>query len=307
VASREARAVLVESGDAGYAGYDAQLDGLIQRRPPEEARHDSVAASGLASIETYLRGTLADGVLPASATLAWQRRKIEVALGAWATLRHDVEALARLPSPATPAPPPPVTPAVIPAPPLVAFVEPHPEAIAQLVAMVEQASRGLTALGTIDAPPPTSIAGAALGALRTCLAVALREANDEPLDPDESARLAELPALLVELEARLAPVRASERPLVADVHADAANARVLEEAVGAIDDLFLVVREPGTARLVLALGASLAHHELVQPAALRLGDGEWRARLAASPPPRAPWTSAYVVSAPSAGEVDGGR
>jgi hypothetical protein len=87
----------------------------------------------------------------------------------------------------------------------------------------------------------------------------------------------------------LEPAGAADVPLVTDVHEDLPSARVLEEAIGRVEQAWMIVREPGTHRLWLAFGAALPHAELVQPAAARLSDGAWRARLASDgdPPPDA--------------------
>jgi hypothetical protein len=59
----------------------------------------------------------------------------------------------------------------------------------------------------------------------------------------------------------------------------------------------MVVREPGTRRYWLAIGASVPHVELDQPMARRLTDGEWRARLARDGEPSpGPLERAYVVA-----------
>ena len=131
--------------------------------------------------------------------------------------------------------------------------------------------------------------------LRACLAVALREANDEPFEAEQSQALAEMPAKLFDLEARLTASRGGERTLVAAVHEDrAAGLRVVEVATGAVDEMYLVVREPKTGRLVLAIGASLAAHECIEPGP-PITDGAYRARIAQRPLLRASWTAPYVV------------
>jgi hypothetical protein len=86
-----------------------------------------------------------------------------------------------------------------------------------------------------------------------------------------------------------------------DVHTDLGPARALEEATGDVDEIYIVLSEPKTARLVLAVGAAVSHYELVQPAALRLTDASWRARLqSGNAPPRDAFTRAYFVPPPTA-------
>jgi hypothetical protein len=285
----EARVVPLAKDGGARAVYDAALEALVRARPPEDEWHASVQASGLAAIHTYLMPSLADGAIPAGATSAWRRHKIEAALGAWTMLRHDGVPFTRLAVPAgaraasSPRARGPL-----------AFVEPHPEAIAQYVAMVEQAARGLAAIGAIDPPQKDSVYAEADALLRACLEAALHEANDEPL---ASATTSELPDRLAALEQRIDAARAGALPIAIDVHADLAGGTVLEEAIGGADDMYLVLREPSSGRLVLAVGAAIAHYEFTQPAPLLLTDEAWRARLAKSPPPRHAFTSAYLESA----------
>ena len=287
----EARTIVREIEPEEPEGYDAALAALVQRRPPEVARHGSLVWTGLDALSAYLGASTADGAVPASSTWAWRRRKVEVALGGWTTLRHDVVPFTRTAARPSVAPPPP-SPRVTP---VLGFVEPHPDAIARLVALVEQAARGLVAMGAIERPLPGSVPALALDLLRTSLAVALREANDEPLEPEQAQAVSEMPVRIAEMEARLGPTAAGDRALVIDVHEDRTSGRrVLEEALGRIDDLYVVLREPRSGRLVLAVGASLAHHELVE-AGPPLTDDAWRARVVAHPPLRAAWTAAYVV------------
>ena len=84
--------------------------------------------------------------------------------------------------------------------------------------------------------------------------------------------------------------------LIADVHTDLGAGRVLEEATGLLQDVLMVLPEPGTQRMLLVVGAGIAHYEFLQPAAERLSDTAWRAKLASSPAPaRDAFSRAYVV------------
>jgi hypothetical protein len=79
----------------------------------------------------------------------------------------------------------------------------------------------------------------------------------------------------------------------------------LVEATGDLDDLYVVVREPHSGRLVLTVGASASHYEITAAARDRPTDATWRAHLhGASPPERAPFTRDYL--APARDVVDAG-
>ena len=297
----EARPVLHETGDDAYERYDAVIDRMSERRAPEDAtlRHASLYASTLDAIGTFVTPSAADRGQAGAGTLAWRRRKLEAGLVAWTDLRHDATTFTRLPlDKSGTADPARTASATVPA-----FVEPHPEAIAKLVALVRQALRGLTAMDALAADSPArAILTEVDDLVWTALGIALREANDEPLTPQESAALASFPARFVGLESRLALTGSADATIAIDVHTDLGPARVLEEAIGYVDELYMVMAEPRTHRLVLAVGAALPHYEFVQPAALRLTDIGWRARLqAGSPPARDAYAKAYVIEkAPSA-------
>ena len=176
---------------------------------------------------------------------------------------------------------------------LPAFVEPHPEAIAKLVGLVRQIAHTLVAEGVLSSSSPS------LGVLHevddllwTALGAAVYETADESLPPRLDAALATFPARLLALDAALAD--AADVSLAAAVHIDAS--RALEEVTGRIDEMWLVMREPSTHRQWLALGASIPHYELVQPASRRQSDSTWRARLQTEgDPPPGPLERAYVV------------
>ena len=293
--SADARTILHDSGDDAYAGFDVALELSYQRRPSEEQRHTSLHMSALDAIATYLSGSRADTSQPAALGSAWRRRKLDVALGAWATLRHDGDAFTRLPSAkvtkggGVPAP------HSASAPRSPGFVEAHPEAIGKLVSFVRQARDGL-AVGGIANDSQAGIVLLEVDAmLSLCLRVALQEANDEAIGQEDAVAMVAMPARLAALDARLMGSRSADVTLAADVHLDVGSSRVLEEATGYLDDMYLLVREPVTGRMILAVGASIAHYELAQPASLRLSDGAWRARLGTSPPPRNSFTSVYLV------------
>ena len=306
LAPNEARGLLRESGDDAYERYDATLSDLSARRPAEGLRHDSLYASSLDALATYLGPSAADVSQPGASSVAWHRRKLEGTLAGWATLRHDALAFARFPLPndANPHPPPPS--------PLreegevVAFVEVHPEAIAKLLALVRQTTRGLRALGDVpeDSPARPTL-DAADHILADALAIARREADDLPLTAEEHDALAAFPERLAALEASLVASRAADASLAIDVHTDLVSSRALVEACGDLDDLYVAFREPRTNRLVLALGATASHYEVTEHARDRTTDSVWRARLhGPSPPARAAYTRFFLAPAPSPEPLD---
>ena len=285
--SGDARAILHTTGDDAYGQYADTLDRLTSARPPSGSieRHRTPYLSLLDAVETWLDPSIGDRVQPGASTAEWRARKAEVALDAWTALRHDTRPMARVQSTEVRLPAPEPSPSTVPV-----FVEPHPEAIAKLLAFVRQLERAMVAGGALPAHGAGVIVLDEVNDLLwDALGMATHEASDQPVPPDCAARMATLPARLRALEAVLEPAGAADVPLVTDVHEDLPSARVLEEAIGRVEQAWMIVREPGTHRLWLAFGAALPHAELVQPAGSRLSDGAWRARLASDgdPPPDA--------------------
>jgi hypothetical protein len=128
--------------------------------------------------------------------------------------------------------------------------------------------------------------------LKSLLALSIKELSNEPLAAQEYAWIRDI---AVALEQTVLGVQSlgMKTTLVADVHTDANSAMVLEEGVGQVDLVAVVIRQPdGT--LSLALGPVLSYYEFKWPMSDRLTDESWREKLAAQPAPRPAWTAAFV-------------
>jgi hypothetical protein len=283
--SAEARAQVHAAHDDAYAHYTETLDRLRLARPPEDSleRHRTPYLSMLDALETWLRPSVGDRVQPGAPTAEGRARKAAVALAAWTELRHDATAMSRVQVLDLRLAPPTIEDSTVPV-----FVEPHPEAIAKLLALVRQTERALLGSGTLPKnAPAVAVLDEVDDLLWTALGVAVHEAADRAVPPALTQAMVAFPAQIRALEAALAGSGAVEVPLVADVHTDRRSGQALEEAIGRVDELWTVMREPETHRLWLAVGASIPHVELVQPMAQRSSDAAWRARIAAEgdPPP----------------------
>jgi hypothetical protein len=296
--SGEARAALHDSGDDRYEHYEETLERLIHARPADTSlaspgRHRTLYLSMIDAIETWLLPSAGDRVQPSASTSEWRKRKSDVALSAWTELRHDATTLTRIPVATVRLNATAAEQSTVPM-----FVEPHPEAIAKLVGLVRQTARALVTEGMLRTGSPSlRVLEEVDDLLWAALGVSVYETADEPLPPSLESTLANFPARMGALEAALADTGSVDVPLVAGVHLDVASGRVLEEATGRIEEGWMVMREPGTHHLWLALGASIPHHEFVYPASQRLSDGAWRTRLRVEgePAPGA-LARAYVAS-----------
>jgi hypothetical protein len=274
--SPEARVALETPPEPGAA-----LEEIAHMLPADAAaRHASLHASGLDAIATYLAPSAYDAQRPWRETELYQRRKLEVALAAWVTLRHAGVSFARDSARA----------AIDEAEP--AFddvhgaIEPHPEAIARLVSLVHQTQRGLAVHGGLRASGASALLLARVeGFLVDALQIATAQATAQ-LTPAQSRMVATMPSRLATIERHLGSGAA---PLVVVTAADVTLGRVLEDATGEINEVWLAVDIAGAPSVFV--GARIPFHEVIST--LRSTDASWSKRLAQAPPPEAAWVESF--------------
>ena len=269
-AAKRSLASLEHPGDAGF---DVGLS-CADLPHDEISHHGSIYISGLESIAAWLRPSAAERPESPVAARARDRRKLETALVAWTLLRHEMLPFAhRSGRPLSPAPAMLVTPderrgQVL--------IEPHPEAIADLLGLLRQARTGFSELGVLASDSRSvSLFEEIESLLSLSLEAAARAANRASTYSELSPDLAQIPARMVALE-RFAGSAAE--PVVIDVHLDIRSALVVEEGTGSLDELFVRVEDPIAQRQVLAVGASIPHFEFMQQAGERLSDAAWRVK-----------------------------
>ena len=284
--SPQARPVLREAKLDAFDAYDATLTKVLTTRPDSEAT--ALHASVHGSLVDALLAWAASETPPTPGPLA-ARVRVESLLGSWTLVRHLAQPLGR-PRASRPVQPRElkVRGAALPS-----FIEAEPHVIARLLAIVRQTQKGLSTLGPLPAKSPAQSALAELeDVLWLAMRVSSRAAADKPLQAEDEALLASLPARLANLEAD-APDEPG--PVLVPVHADPISGVMLVSATGAIEPVLQVVREPGTSRSILAVGAHTTHREMVERTrgGMEPTDGAWRARLKAEPPPPSSWTASF--------------
>ncbi|RLG39673.1 MAG: dTDP-glucose 4,6-dehydratase, partial [Thermoproteota archaeon] len=217
-------------------------------------------------------------------TKAWERRQLYTALASWAELRHDtilyakqsytIEVTAVPPSPST----------------VTVYVEPVPEVYARLSSLVEMTRKGLKELGFLNQTQEERLL-MLKEVLDKLVEISKKELEMAPLTSDDLAFLEQIPG---ELEAIVEDLdeRSRSTILVADVHTDQNSGLVLEEGVGRLD-LIIVVVPTDEDRLLIAAGPSLSYYEFKQPMSNRLTDEAWKQMLETSPPDRPGWISDF--------------
>ncbi len=250
------------------------------------AQHASFYASGMAAIAARLAASSSERALPAAETPAWGEQKKRGALAAWTLLRHASLPYARVsPHPPSPAELGPECPALK----TQVMVEPHPEAVGALVGLVKQVSTGLKVLRALgEEAPSRDLLAEVQALLEVALAAAEDESNGSTGTAAHQTEVAELPAHIAAIEARIAPAAG---PFSVVVYTDAKSGRVLEEGTSGIETVLFVVADPRTGRPELAAGAAVARMEAWVPANVDATDRDWAAHLssptapAAGPPP----------------------
>jgi len=281
-------------GDTRYEGYSGNMQQLRQEfsnLDPARA-HSNIYWGWLESLAALLE-PCGEGYPAFMTREAWQDRCLYAYLGSWAELRHDTILYAKQSYTATGAEPGP------PAEVLKGYVEPLPEAFADLAATADMLRRGLQERG---------LAGEAvvqrLNALYQLLVdlkgIAEKELRGEPLTGEEYGiiegigdTMEYISTFPAEVEEELASQTDYDMALVADVHTDPNYGEVLEVAVGRPAVYYVIA--PVEGQPTLTVGAGLSYYELVRPAGDRLTDEAWQAMVAGGEVPEPPaWTHTFL-------------
>lgn len=254
-------------------------------------------------------------------TDAWLDKQLNTVLGSWAELKHDTILYAKQVyaelggGPSGPDPVPPK-----------GYVEPVPHFYARLSALTEMTLQGLGDRGLLNDLDRASLERLleVSAALQT---MAEKELRGEPLTEEEYDQIrffgGELERFVMaaadtDQADPFAPSFMEEEPqaaVIADVATDpdpdndgAANPVVLEEAVGRINEIYVVVpipQEDGSIRHQVAKGGVFSYYEFQWPANDRLTDEKWRAMLEAGEAPGLPeWTGSFYVPQPGYAKME---
>ena len=283
--SEEALRIIQEEGDSNYERYEENLEKL---REEFSSINESEWGRNLYWGWIYALKALIEprgqGYPSYMRTKAWERRQLYTALASWAELRHDtilyakqsytIEVTAVPPSPST----------------VTVYVEPVPEVYARLSSLVEMTRKGLKELGFLNQTQEERLL-MLKEVLDKLVEISKKELEMAPLTSDDLAFLEQIPG---ELEAIVEDLdeRSRSTILVADVHTDQNSGLVLEEGVGRLD-LIIVVVPTDEDRLLIAAGPSLSYYEFKQPMSNRLTDEAWKQMLETSPPDRPGWISDF--------------
>ncbi len=264
--SRQALHTLVDEGDTDYVNYWRRFGELKDEFDALGAAEWNVNLywSWLYSLRALI-DDLPEGYPNFMRTDAWQRRSLNAALASWTELRHDTILYAkqsytvgRSGPPKTPPP---------------GYVEPIPEFYGRLLTLARMTRAGLSDMQVLSEQATTRLTGLE-DLLARLTGIASSELLNEPLSQDDASYIKGLPLRLQSLVTGVDALGV-KTTLVADVHTEGFEARVLEEGVGKVN--ILLVACPATdGSVFLAAGPVLSYYEFKHPMDDRLTDEAWR-------------------------------
>ena len=281
--STRAYNILAAEGDIEYATYEEERQKLIAEFSTFTIQdwNRNLYWSWLYSLKALL-SPYGSGYPTFMQTEAWTDKNLNTALASWTQLRHDTILYAK----------PSTTPYRSSVPrDIYGYIEPVPEFYARLLALSEMTSQGLTELEVLSATAQERL-NRFQAILEKLLALSLKELNGVTLSSEEYRYIQDIAIVLQESLSEV-DEDGFKTTLIADVHTDANTSKVLEEGVGYVDLVAVVIPQPdGT--LELALGPVFSYYEFKWPMSNRLTDEAWRDLLANTPPERPPWTESFL-------------
>jgi len=286
--STRAAGWLTELGDDAYTQYADSFDELQTYFADQEPVdwHRNLYWGWLYALQPLLEEP-APGTQTFMETDAWRDKSLNTALASWAELRHDTILYAKqsyTPSFDTESSEPPVFD-------VPGYVEPNPEFFARLLALNEMTRTGLDELGVLAEGARNRLESLS-GLLGQMLDISVRELAGQTLTEADHDLLRNLAGSLDLVLGGVEPAGA-KTTIVADVHTDQNSQKVLEEGVGYIELVLVVLRQPD-GHLTLNAGPVLSYYEFQHDMFDRLTDEAWRDLLPTTEaPPAPPWTSSY--------------
>ncbi len=276
--SDKAVEILRENGAFTYAGYEENLEKVQTKIEEEPASfwNASLYANWLYTLNPLLeeRG---EGYPSFMTNEEWQKKNLEGFLGSWTELKHDTVLYSKQ---------------------FVAemgggdeevddrgYVEPMPELYHRLSVLTQKTAYGLEKFGVISDTDQENLAR--LEELADQLTtISIKELTNEPLTEEEFELIRSYggnlehfweEAVKEQSESESRPY-SSEFPaaLVVDV-ATNPNGTVLEEAIGGISEIYVVV--PVDGKLRIAKGGVFTYYQFEQPLSDRMTDSQWRQKL----------------------------
>lgn len=218
---------------------------------------------------------------------AWTDKELFTALGSWTELRHDTILYAKqsytAPTAIFPQKPPELT---------KGYVEPNPDVYARLASLARMMKETLEQRDLL-LPEYSGKLETLEELLLTLETISEKELSGEHLTEEEYQIIWNIGDTLSYLSTfRTAVESEADKSvaIVADVHTDPNTGMVLEEGVGQVFAILVIVEIEGN--VIIAKGGVFSYYEFLQPMSQRLTDEEWQAMEKPSLPE---WTNSFII------------
>ncbi len=272
--------ILKKSGDTEYTDFDKIFTQLRQQFAdlPDSVWHKSLYWRWFDALRSLCKIPRGISIPRFMKSALWKIKALLTALGSWTELRHDTILYAKQSYT-------PMAKAMPPMPPQVkrnprGYVEPYPQLYHKINDMMASLSARIDSFGMDELTPLKDRIGRFRRKLDFLASVSERELAGKSLTKDDYDKLrhfgSELSSLLDFSDERSFGVSpADERcDAVADVHTVQFKRQVLEEAIGAPFDIYVLVGEGGETRV--CHGAVFSYYEFKWDMADRLTDEKWQ-------------------------------
>jgi hypothetical protein len=217
---------------------------------------------------------------------AWTDKQLNTALGSWTELRHDTILYAKqsytIEATAIPSQPELTT----------GYVEPCPYVYARLAALARMMRQGLQERDLL-LPEYSQKLQTLESVLLELKIISEKELSGEVLTQEQYTliwNIGDTLEQLVTFETAVETETDENLAIVADVHTDVNTQQVLEEGVGSVFLIFVVVNVDGT--IIITEGGVFSYYEFTHPISDRLTDEQWQSM---EKPPLPEWTSSFII------------
>ncbi len=291
--SEVAYALAAQAGAAKFDKYDAQTETLRTQlgKLSKEQWLENTYSGWLWTLQPLVKRQPASPYPPLMQSQAWWLKDLNTALGSYTELKHDTVLYDKQPTGFGGGGPPLYS---------YGYVEPNPLVFDRMATVASLTSKGLKSrlfptkddLDNMPAPLMTDLDALDEFASESELfaQIARKELAGETITGDEYFAIQQVGEYLYELLETLHQGSDPIKPvaLVTDIATNATTGQVLQEGVGNVDTIFVVI--PGPMGLQVARGGVFSYYEFISQST-RLTDDEWRSKPF---PPRPNWVSTYL-------------
>lgn len=221
---------------------------------------------------------------------AWSDKELLTSLGSWTELRHDTILYAKqnytsfgeTPSLATRG-----------------FVEPNPHLFSRLLSLAQMLEQGMSERGLLSSTTNLKL-NLLIDTLQNLTEISKKELKGQKLTDEDISYIRDIHKTLrsiVSFPNGTEYISNTDKKisLVADVHTDPNTDQVLEEGVGDVFAIYVLIRDPD-GKLFVARGGMFSYYEFAWPINDRLTDESWQSMLDAgrNPPPPS-WTESFLL------------